>query len=226
MVETKIKVDYLARVEGEGNLYIKVIDGKVERLEVGIFEAPRFFEALLIGRRFHEAPDITARICGICPVAYIFSSCRAMEKLFNIKIPEEIEVLRKILYYAEWIQSHALHVFFLHAPDFLKVDSIMEIAKIHPEITRKALKLKAWGNRIIEIIGGRSVHPISCRIGGFYRIIKREELKEIYEKKEEMQNLAKELLEWIMTLNIPKMERDFENVSLRNDENEYPLIGG
>ena len=121
-----IKVDYLARVEGEGSLFLKIRDNRVERAEVRIFEPPRFFEAFLRGRHYFEAPDFTARICGICPVAYQMSAVQAMEEALGLEIPVSIRNLRRLLYLGEWLASHALHVFFLHAPDFLGYQDAIE----------------------------------------------------------------------------------------------------
>src|SRR4051794_21974506 len=114
-----IKVDYLARVEGEGGLFLRMKDGSVQDVKLKIFEPPRFFEALLRGRHFMEVPDITARICGICPVAYQMSSVQAMEEALGVKVGGQLRALRRLLYCGEWIESHALHVYMLHAPDFL-----------------------------------------------------------------------------------------------------------
>jgi len=224
--KVEINIKPLTRVEGEGEVEIVVENGNVKKLQVEITEAPRFFEAFLIGRSYLEVPDFVARICGICPVPYMYSSSRAMEKILEIEIPKEIKDLRKILLFGEWISSHALHVFLLHAPDFMKLNDVIELAKIKPEIVRKALKLKAFGNYVMEKIGGRSVHPVSCRIGGFYRIIRREELEEIKKECKDKKELAKELLEWILQLEIPKTKFDYEYISLQDPEGEYPTIGG
>jgi len=224
--KVEISIKPLTRVEGEGEVEIVVENGNVKKLQVEITEAPRFFEAFLIGRSYLEVPDFVARICGICPVPYMYSSSRAMEKILEIEIPKEIKDLRKILLFGEWISSHALHVFLLHAPDFMKLNDVIELAKIKPEIVRKALKLKAFGNYVMEKIGGRSVHPVSCRIGGFYRIIRREELEEIKKECKDKKELAKELLEWILQLEIPKTKFDYEYISLQDPEGEYPTIGG
>lgn len=220
-----IKVDYLARVEGEGNLFIELEDGRVTRVEVGIFEAPRFFEAFLRGRKYYEVPDITARICGICPIAYIMSSSRALEKILGVEVPEEVEKLRRILYLGEWVESHVLHVLMLHAPDFLRYESVISMAKDYPEIVKKGMKLKGWGNQVIKVIGGRSVHPVSCRVGGFYRIIKKEELLLLLKELSYVKACAKDLLEWVLELPIPDLKRDAEFVSLRG-VNEYPILKG
>ena len=111
-------VKALSRVEGEGALYVKLDGDRVEHVELNIYEPPRFFESFLRGREIHEVPDITARICGICPVAYQMSACHALEKALGIAVTPEIRMLRRLLYCGEWIESHALHIHLLHAPDF------------------------------------------------------------------------------------------------------------
>ena len=223
--ERVIKVDYLARVEGEGRVYVKLKNGKIEKVEVGIFEAPRFFEAFLRGRRYSEVPDITARICGICPIAYIMSSSRAFEKLFGIEVPEEIKTLRRIIYLGEWIESHMLHIAMLHAPDFLGYHSIIDMAKDFPEFVKDSLMVKAWGNKVIEVVGGRPVHPVSCRVGGFHKIIRREQLLSLLKNIYEIRHAAKRILEFTLKLPIPDFKRDIEYVSLRGDK-EYPILEG
>lgn len=220
-----ISVDYLARVEGEGSLYLELRDGKLLRVELGIFEPPRFFEAFLRGRRYYEVPDITARICGICPVAYIMSSSRALEKILGIEVPDEIEILRKILYLAEWVESHVLHILMLHAPDFLGYSSVLDMARDHPEVVRRGLRVKGWGNHVIKVVGGRSVHPVSCRVGGFYRVIRRDELRAVLKDFWEVKRCARSLLEWVLGLPMPEHRADFEYVSLRGDR-EYPILRG
>ncbi|MEM0297187.1 MAG: nickel-dependent hydrogenase large subunit [Zestosphaera sp.] len=220
-----IEVDYLARVEGEGSLYLEIENGKVLRVEVGIFEAPRFFEAFLNGRKYYEVPDITARICGICPVAYVMSSSKALEKILQIDVSDEVEQLRKIIYLGEWVESHVLHVLMLHAPDFLGHDSLLSLAKEQPDIVRKGLVLKGWGNQVVRVVGGRSVHPVSCRVGGFHRVIRKEELLPLTRDLRRVEGYAKELLEWVLELPIPDFKRDIEFLSLRNEE-EYPVLHG
>src|SRR5512142_1043633 len=164
-----IRTDYLARVEGEGAMTVVLDGGTVEHVELEIFEPPRFFEALLRGRSFFEAPDITARICGICPVAYQTSAVNALESLCGVEIPEPIRVLRRLLYCGEWIESHALHVYMLHAPDFLGYAGAVEMARDHREIVEQGLQMKKAGNALMALVGGREVHPINVRVGGFYR---------------------------------------------------------
>ena len=182
MKSKTIKVDYLARVEGEGSLYVKTKDDKIKDVKFKIFEPPRFFEAFLRGRNYSEAPDITARICGICPIAYQMSSSHAMENAFGVKIDGAIRDLRRLIYCGEWIQSHVLHVFMLHTPDFLGYESIMHMAKDHGEVVRKALELKKIGNEIMEVVGGRAVHPINPKVGGFYKVPTKKQLLSLIDK--------------------------------------------
>lgn len=156
MKSKKIKVNYLARVEGEGSLFIHIKNGSVKDVNFKIFEPPRFFEAFLRGRKYHEAPDITARICGICPIAYIMSSIHAMENAFGIRIEGPLRDLRRLIYCGEWIESHVLHVYMLHAPDFLGYQDSIQLAKDYPEIVKTGLRLKKIGNNLIKLIGGRN----------------------------------------------------------------------
>src|SRR3989339_730969 len=150
-----IKVDYLARVEGEGALHIKIKDGVVAGVQLQIWEPPRFFEAFLRGRHFTEAPDITSRICGICPVAYQMSAVHAMEDALGVKVEGPLRALRRLLYCGEWIESHALHLFMLHAPDFLGYQDAIQMAQDHPDTGKMGLRLKKVGNDIVTLLGGR-----------------------------------------------------------------------
>src|SRR5436190_24288309 len=148
-----LKVDILARVEGEGSLSVKIKGDQVEDVKLKIFEPPRFFEAFLRGRAFTEASDITARICGICPIAYQMSSCRAMEQACGVEVGGQLRALRRLLYCGEWIESHALHVFMLHLPDFLGYESAIEVARDQPELVAQALELKKTGNEVMTMVG-------------------------------------------------------------------------
>lgn len=170
MVETRtLKVEALARVEGEGSLSIKVRDGRVKEVHFGIFEPPRFFEAFLKGRDYREVPDITARICGICPIAYMMGASQALEQILGLTVTKPVRDLRRLIYCGEWLESHALHVYMLHAPDFLGLPDALELAKVDRALVERALRLKKLGNTIIETIGGRAVHPVNLRVGGFYK---------------------------------------------------------
>jgi len=223
----QIKVDYLARVEGEGALNITVKDGEITHLELRIFEPPRFFEAFLRGRGFQEAPDITARICGICPVAYQMSAVHAMEKALDITISPAIRALRRLLYCAEWIESHALHIYLLHAPDFLGFESAISMAseaELKP-IVERGLRMKKIGNELLALIGGREVHPISTCVGGFYRAPRRTELFKLKEDLEWGLEAAMDTVAWTTGLPFPDFSPDYEYVALRHPD-EYGMNEG
>ncbi|MEM4274105.1 MAG: Ni/Fe hydrogenase subunit alpha [Candidatus Caldarchaeum sp.] len=219
------RVDYLARVEGEGALYVKVRGDEVVDVKFKIFEPPRLFEALLVGRIYYDAPDITARICGICPVAYQMSSIHAMENLFGVVVEPAVRELRRLLYCGEWIESHMLHAFLLHAPDFLGYDDALKMAKRHPDVVKKALKAKKIGNDVVARLGGREIHPVSACVGGFYRVPSKRELDELRPRLVEGLKTAEELLEWVAGLEFPEFEQDYEFVALRHPA-EYPMNEG
>ncbi|HDL00918.1 MAG TPA: Ni/Fe hydrogenase subunit alpha, partial [candidate division Zixibacteria bacterium] len=162
-----INVDYLARVEGEGSLYLKIKDDKVQDIKFKIFEPPRFFEAFLRDRHFSEAPDITARICGICPIAYQMGAVHAMENALGVSLDNNLRELRRLIYCGEWIESHVLHVYMLHAPDFLGYQDAIQLAKDHPDVVNEGLRLKKIGNELVTLLGGREIHPINVKVGGF-----------------------------------------------------------
>jgi coenzyme F420-reducing hydrogenase alpha subunit len=220
-----IRTDYLARVEGEGAMHVRIRDERVEQVELRIFEPPRFFEALLRGRRHTEPPDITARICGICPVAYQMSACAAIEAACGVSVDEPIRRLRRLIYCGEWIESHTLHVFMLHAPDFLGYESAISMARDHSEIVELGLRIKKAGNALIRVCGGREVHPINVRVGGFWRAPTRMELRPVAEKLKEARELALETVGWVSSLDFPELEEDYEFVALSQPD-EYPLEGG
>jgi coenzyme F420-reducing hydrogenase alpha subunit len=220
-----IKTDYLARVEGEGAMLVKIADGRVDEVKLNIYEPPRFFEAFLRGRAFTEAPDITARICGICPVAYQMSSVQAMEQICGVVVDGPLRDLRRLLYCGEWIESHALHVFMLHAPDFLGYESAIHLARDNPELVAKALELKKTGNEVMAVVGGREVHPINVRVGGWYRAPRKRELRELVPKLERARELSLETVRVVSGFDFPDYDRDYELVAL-SEQDEYPIDRG
>lgn len=225
MTGKTIKVDYLARVEGEGGMRIRIRNGRVADVELKIFEPPRFFEAFLRGRSYLEAPDITARICGICPIAYQMSAIHAMEDALGITVPPSIRDLRRLIYCGEWIESHALHVLMLHAPDFLGYPDAIRMAKDHPELVQQGLELKKLGNEIIALLGGRAIHPINVRVGGFYRTPTRSELAPLADRLKRGRDACRELVRWSRTLPAREHSCDYEFVALRHPD-EYPMNEG
>ena len=225
MTTKAIKVKYLARVEGEGALNIQIKDEAVSRVELRIFEPPRFFEAFLKGRNFTEAPDITCRICGICPVAYQMSAVHAMEQALGVTVDGPIRALRRLLYCGEWIESHGLHVFMLHAPDFLGYQDAIQMAQDHPDTVKMGLQLKKVGNDIVSTLGGREIHPINVRVGGFYKVPNKKDLMPLADRLKWAREAAVKAVRWVGGFTFPEFERDYEFVALRHGQ-EYPFNEG
>lgn len=220
-----IHVDYLARVEGEGALYIEISNNTVKDVKLKIFEPPRFFEAFMRGRNYLEAPDITSRICGICPVAYQMSAITAIEQGLNMDIPEDIQAYRRLLYCGEWIESHSLHVYMLHAPDLLGFEDAIQMSKDHPDIIKNGLFLKKSGNKIVQVLGGREVHPINVRVGGFYKWPDKASLLKLKDDLIPARDKAYAAIQWLATLNYPNYDKDYEFVALSHPD-EYPMARG
>ena len=220
-----IMTKVLARVEGEGAMYVRVRGNRVTDVELRIYEPPRFFEAFLRGRSYTEVPDIASRICGICPIAYQLSACAAIEDACGVEVPEPIRLLRRLVYCGEWAESHGLHVAMLHAPDFLGYESAVEMAKDHREVVVRGLELKKAGNQIMRLVGGRDVHPINLRVGGFYRAPTRRELGPLAERLKRARELAHDAVRWAATLPFPDHELDHELVAL-SDPADYPIERG
>ncbi|MEJ2456623.1 MAG: Ni/Fe hydrogenase subunit alpha [Novosphingobium sp.] len=225
MTTKTIKVDYLARVEGEGALDLHIEGGQVLRANLRIFEPPRFYEAFLQGRSHVELPDIVARICGICPVAYQMSSVQAVENAFGVRVEGQLRALRRLLYCGEWIESHALHVVMLHAPDFLGYPDAIKMAEEHGDTVRKGLALKKAGNAILRLLGGREIHPVNVRPGGFYKVPTKAELAPLAEELRRGLDMAVDLVRWVSTFDFPDLERDYEFVAMRHPD-EYPITEG
>ena len=205
----------LARVEGEGSMYVRVAGGQVEEVRLDIYEPPRFFEAFLRGRAYTEPQDITARICGICPVAYQTSACQAIEAACGATLPAGLAGLRRLLYCGEWISSHALHIYMLHAPDFLGYPGAVEMARDHRAIVERGLALRRVANAIMAAIGGRSIHPVNVRVGGFYRVPAPAELRPLAEQLRPALDLAVETVRWVAGFEFPDFSTDHELLALR-----------
>src|ERR1019366_5488025 len=220
-----IAVEGISRVEGEGSLRVDVRDGVVDGVALTIFEPPRFFEALLRGRQSTESPDITARICGICPVAYQMSACAAVEDACGVTVDQRITALRRLLYYGEWIQSHALHIYRLHAPDFLGCADAVELAERDRAAVERGLALKRTGNLIMETVGGRAIHPVNVRVGGFYRAPTVEQVAAMVEPLQRALEAALATVAWVGSFEFPDVEGAYRFVSLRHD-GRYPIESG
>lgn len=225
MRERHLDVPILARVEGEGALAVTIRGGRVTGVNLRIFEPPRFFEALLRGRRFDEPVDITARICGICPVAYQMSAVQALESACGVVVDREIDELRRLLYCGEWIESHLLHMVMLHAPDFLGVPSGIDLVRDHREQVEAGLRVRQLGNRIVDVVGGRAVHPVNVRVGGFHKVPTRAALAALLPDIEQALRDVPELVRWMSRFTFPLLEHDMGYVSLRPTD-EYPMHRG
>jgi coenzyme F420-reducing hydrogenase alpha subunit len=223
--EHTFEVVGIARVEGEGTLKLRISDGDVIEASLSIFEAPRYFEKLVVGRTPNEVVDITARICGICPVAYQMSAAMAFEHLFEVEIDPQVRALRKLFYWGEWIESHALHVYMLHAPDFLGYESAIAMARDHKPVVEQALRLKRTGNEIMKLIGGRAIHPVSMRVGGFSQTPSRERIQALRDPLTEALALSQATLKLVAAFNAPKFERDPLYVAIKHPI-EYGLNEG
>ncbi|MBU3749939.1 MAG: Ni/Fe hydrogenase subunit alpha [Mycobacterium sp.] len=219
-----LRVAALTRVEGEGALHVALRDGRPERVELNIYEPPRFFEAFLRGRSYTEPPDLTARICGICPVAYQTSACNAIEDACGVVLDPELVALRRLLYCGEWIHSHILHIYLLHAPDFLGVPDVMALAKSQRGAVERGLSLKKAGNRLQELIGGRSVHPVNVRVGGFYSVPTPAELRPMAEQLRRALDDALATVTWVAGFDFPDLTVDHELLALTGQR--YPLEDG
>ena len=219
-----IEVPILARVEGEGALQLKIREGEIEQLALRIYEPPRFFEKFLEGRSVEDLPEMVARICGICPVAYQMSALIAVEKLFEVEVSGWVKSMRRLFYCGEWIQSHSLHIHLLAAPDFFGYNSAIEMAKEFPDEVRRGLHLQGIGNRVIELLGGRSVHPVGAKIGGFHRAPKQQQVDELYAEIKVGIGEAENLLRWLSTIELPNEEQIFTSVALR-EQQHYSIFG-
>jgi sulfhydrogenase subunit alpha len=220
-----IHIPALARVEGEGALTIRLKDGAINEILLNIYEPPRFFEGFLHGRYFQDVPDITARICGICPVAYQMSSVQALEAALQVTISPEVRLLRQLLYCAEYIESHSLHIYLLQAPDLVGYESAISLAADAPDLVKQGLRMKKIGNDLLKTIGGRSVHPVNTCVGGFYRWPAVDAIHALVPDLEWARQASIDTVKWAATLNYPDFEQDYEFVAL-NRIDEYAIYDG
>ena len=214
--EHNFEVVGIARVEGEGTLKLRVSDGVVTEARLSIFEAPRYFEKLVVGRTPNEIVDIVARICGICPVAYQMGASMAFEHLFEVEVDPQVKALRRLFYWGEWIESHALHIYMLHAPDFLGYESAIAMARDHKHLVEQALRLKRTGNEIMKLIGGRAIHPVAMRVGGLSRTPTAAEIEALREPLTDALELSKTTLKVVAAFKAPAFERDPLYVAIKH----------
>ncbi|MHB1216027.1 MAG: Ni/Fe hydrogenase subunit alpha [Thiobacillus sp.] len=211
-----IHVPVLTRVEGEGALDLRIDDGAITELRLRIFEPPRFFEKFLEGHSYSEVPDMVARICGICPVAYQVTAVQALEKLFGVELDPWAHAMRRVFYCGEWIQSHSLHIHLLAAPDFFGCSSAIELARIAPDEVRRGLRIQALGNELMALFGARSVHPVGVRVGGFHGAPSPVRMREVQAKLRAALPEAEALVRWTASIAVPQDSQDFISVAMRH----------
>ncbi|MFC1769785.1 Ni/Fe hydrogenase subunit alpha [Nitrospirota bacterium] len=224
-MKINVNIKHLTRVEGHGNINIKIVDGKLKEASWNVVETPRFFETMLKGKNWDNVPWICARICGICSIGHTLGSIRAIERAFGVEPPEYIHKFRLLLKHMETLQSHILHLYFLSAPDFLNQDSVFPLIESAPEVVARAAKIKLLANDVCDCIGGRRLHPTRTVVGGFTMLPEKYELEGLMKRLEEISLDLEQTVELFRTFNIPEFIRETEYVSLKG-EGEYPFIGG
>jgi sulfhydrogenase subunit alpha len=213
-----IHVPVLARVEGEGALDLRIDDGDITQLRLRIFEPPRFFEKLLEGRNYTEIPDMVARICGICPVAYQVTAAQALEKVFGVELSPWARAMRRVFYCGEWIQSHSLHIHLLAAPDFFGCSNAIELARIFPDEVRRGLRIQTLGNELMDLFGARSVHPVGVRVGGFHGAPSLDRVRDMRDKLRAALPQAEALIRWAAAIPLPADDQAFVSVAMRRPD--------
>lgn len=224
--DLQIKVEYVTRVEGHGNIVVNVKDGKIEKCEFHVVESPRLFEGMLRGRSIFEAQHITSRICGICSCGHSLASIQAAEDALGVKPTAQTTRLRKLLLDYEFLDSHILHVYLLAAPDVLGAPSFVPLLETHNKVVRRALRMKKAANDVCDILVGRHVHPISAIVGGFTKLPRPRDIDAQIKILEDMAGDLAETLKLAGALKFPDFHRETEYVALVSDGAEYPLLEG
>lgn len=223
----KIDVHHVTRVEGHGNIVVRASDGKIEKVQWSVPEAPRFFESMVRGRSWDEIQPIVSRICGICSVTHTLAALQAVEKAMGVEVTGQTERLRLLLQYGEQLESHVLHVGYLVAPDLLGVKSVVPLVATHPEVVKTVVAAHRVGNQWMELIGGRMTHPITAVPGGFSRVPTEAELRDLKRQIEETVPRLKTIAEVVLSLahKLPAFNRPTEYVALVQP-GTYPLYRG
>lgn len=221
----KIDVHHITRVEGHGNIEVDIENGKINKCNLNIVEAPRFFEAMLRGRPYDEAALIISRICGICSVGHQVASLAASEDAFGIKISEQEKRLRRLMNVGEYFESHVLHIYFLAVPDFVGAKSVLPLVNTHKDVVIQALKLKKLGHWIGDTIGGRLIHSMALNVKAMTKIPTKAQLEEVIAKLKDAKNELRAAIKIVKSLSLPKFERETEYISLYKP-GEYAMLEG
>jgi len=225
MQDGKIEVHDVTRVEGHGNIVLNVKAGKIEELRLEITESPRFYEAMLVGRKWYEATHITCRICGICSIGHTSASINSLENGLGVQVSQQTELLRRIAHAGETLQSHLLHVYFLAAPDLLGAPSVFPLIETHADVVKRALRLKRLANDMCAVIGGRHIHPVSMRVGGLSKIPTKEALASLRDRLLEAVPDLQATVELLASLELPAFERETDYLALYHPD-EYAMLDG
>jgi coenzyme F420-reducing hydrogenase alpha subunit len=220
-----IKVHHITRVEGHGNIVVDTSNGEIKECRFEVVEAPRFFEAFVRGRPYYEVNHITSRICGICAVGHSTTSAMATEKALEVKLTEQAELLRKLNFHGEIIDSHVLHTYYLVAPDFFGVGSVIPLVDTHREVVERALRIKKLSGDLCAMIGGRHTHPCALVVGGFTHTPTEGELRAMRQRLVDARADMDATVDVFSTLDWPEFERETEYISLTKDD-EYAFVGG
>jgi len=221
----RIKLKHIAKIEGHASLITDLERGEINRARFRTLEGSRLIEGILVGRNYQEAPLITARICGVCPVVHNLGSIKAIEDALKIKVSEKTVVLRKLMMMGQFIQSHSLHLYFLTLPDYFKLPNSLKLLKDFPIETKQALEIRAFANKLIEVIGGRAIHPMNSAVGGFMKEPSKQELIALSEQIDPLLKIGEKLTKLFHSLKYPKFSRKTEYVATSNP-NEYAIYGG
>jgi sulfhydrogenase subunit alpha len=205
---------YICKIEGHGNLKLNYKSGKAT---LAIDEGERLFEQLVLNRPYEDAPFITARICGVCPTAHVLTAIMAIENAFDIKVNDRIKNLRRALEAGQIIQSHSLHLFFLASPDYLNVVNAIELHRKKPELYQAAVSLKKLGDKVVEVIGGRAIHPVAPAVGGFFSVPTNDQLKDLIKELEASMAMALEIAEMFAGFKYPTLKRKTEYLATQNE---------
>ena len=222
-----INVKHVTRVEGHGNIVVRAHDGTIEQAEWQVPEAPRFFEAMVRGRSYEDIQTVVARICGICSVTHSFAAIKAIEDAMDITVSPQTDMLRLLTHYGEQLESHALHVGYLVAPDLLGQKSVVPLAASHPDVVETVIAIHRVGNLMMEKLAGRKTHPVRLVPGGFAMLPSENDLRELKQELEDAVPRLNTLAQVVADLagGLPSFERDTEYVALVNPPT-YPFYHG
>jgi len=214
-----VNVHHVTRIEGHGNIVVNATDGKIEKVEWQVPEAPRFFEAMVRGRSYEDIQTIVSRICGICSITHSLASTKAVENALGIKVSEQTDKMRILMHYSEQLQSHVLHVGYLVSPDLFGLPSVVPLAAKAPEVVLAVIRLHRLANEWSDLIAGRTTHPVTLKVGGMTKFPTEKQLRELLDKLKNCVGDLTAVAEAVLSVagNIPDFTRETEYVSLKQD---------